>query len=252
MSSRSMAAVVAAACALSLAACSSNSTDSKDSKDSGKSATSSSSKSTPPPAAKDVWNKTQDTLGTYKSLDLKFDGEFNKMTDMDVKGDVDGEPQQITGTTQGSKIGYLSTGGKTYIKADSAFWTKEGHLPASMTSQVADKWFVSPSSGSSMKGVLSGMIASLRNDTESKDLLDGKATITSDTLDGKDVWKLTGSDKKASAWVSKDERHDLLKVEGPNTMGPAGTRMSMTIVSHDKDYGLTAPADAKSMQDLTQ
>lgn len=212
------------------------------------------------PKAKDAWNKAQDTAGAYKSMEVKASGKSKgKPANFAIKGDVDGDPQSLSGEMEGGKMDAVMVGDKAYIKADSAYWkTAMGSsaTTSAMTSLMADKWIESPQSGSSSSNdTLKDLVKELKDDNNAsnKKLLSDKATVTDEKVDGRDAWKIESEDKKVKAWVSKEDSRDVLKVEGWEAKTSSSSNDEMTTVnflSHDKDYGIKAPSGAKKMTDL--
>lgn len=212
------------------------------------------------PKAKDAWNASQESAGKYKSMEVKASGKSNgKPASFTIKGDVDGDPQTLSGEMEGGKMEAVIVGSKSYIKADSAYWKSAmGNSGASsaMTSMMADKWVESPESNSEdASDTLKDLVKELKDDNNAsnKKLLSDKATVTEEKVDGKDAWKIESEDKKVKAWVSKEDSRDVLKVEGWEAKTSSSSNDEMTTVnflSHDKDYGIKAPSGAKKMTDL--
>lgn len=191
-------------------------------------------------------------------MDIKASGKSNgKPADISVKGDVDGEPQTIGGTMDGGKMEGVLVGGKTYIKADEAYWKSldSSGSSASMAAKAADKWLEIPQSSSTKSSdTLKDLVDEIKDDSadSNKKLLSDKATVTSDSVDGKDAWKIESEDKKARAWVSQEDSGDLLKLEGWQGKSSSGSEALSTInfLSHDQNYGIKAPSGAKGMTDI--
>lgn len=213
------------------------------------------------PKAKDAWNASQETAGKYKSMEVKASGKSKgKPANVDIKGDVDGDPQTFGGEMEGGKMEAVIVGSKAYIKGDSAYWKSlsgGSSTTSAMTSMMADKWVESPNNDSgSANDTLKDLVKELKDDSNesNKKLLSDKATVTEDKVDGKDAWKIESEDKKVKAWVSKEDSRDVLKVEGwqgKNSTSSSNDEMTtVTFLSHDKDYGIKAPSGAKKMTDL--
>ena len=213
------------------------------------------------PKAKDAWNASQETVGKYKSMEIKGSGKSSgKPANVNVKGDVDGDPQTFGGELEGGKMEAVLVGNKAYIKGDSTYWKSlsgGSSATSAMASMMADKWVESPNNDSgSADDTLKSLVKELKDDNNesNKKLLSDKATVTEDKVDGKDAWKIESEDKKVKAWVSKEDTRDVLKVEGweaKNSSSSSNDQMTtVTFVSHDKDYGIKAPSGAKKMTDL--
>lgn len=208
------------------------------------------------PSAKDAWSKAQDTAGTYKSLEVKATGKTDgKDSNMTVKGAVDDSKTQLDGTMGGPKVSIITLDKKSWIKADEAYWKQTmGSTNAAMASKAANIWLEVPeSTSSSDSDTLSSLVKELRDDSKdtNKRLLSDKSTVSEDTVDGTQAWKITTEDEKTHAWVSQDDAHDVLKLDGAAEKGKENDAMNaMTFVSHDKDYGIKAPSSAKSVMDV--
>lgn len=209
------------------------------------------------PTAKDAWNTAQDTLGTYKSLKMTAKGtDDGKPLEMSVEGTVDGKTQHITGKQGSGSFEMITVGGKTYMKANSAYYdqssgTSSTDTDKAMGKAMADKWVEIPSSTTSELALTQSFIKDMRDDSDddSKKLLSDKATVTDDSVDGKDAWKITSEDKKLSVWVSQDDKRDLLKASGME--GSKKDSMSeVTFGDANKSFDIKAPSGAKSITDL--
>lgn len=215
------------------------------------------------PKAKAAWNKAQDTAGAYKSLELKGEGTSDgKPATMTAKGDVNGGKLEMSGKIGDGTMDLITVDSKNYMKANKAFFTQtsSGSPAASNTDKIADKWLEMPADGSSNTG-FKKLIDNIKNDSSepNKKLLSDKATVSEDKVDGKDAWKIQSEDKKVTAWVSQEDRRDILKTEGFDSASVASTSGSsaksdesmktVTFLSHDKDYGIKAPSGATSITD---
>lgn len=211
------------------------------------------------PPAKDAWNKAQDKLGTYKSMAVSADGtdDKNKKTAMTINGTVDGKSTDMTmkGDTGSAEIRVI--GDKTYMKGDKGFWSSTSGGTDATAEKMVDKWVEMPSSQSkTTDSPFKEMIKEFQDDNSdfNKKMLSDKATVESDSVNGKGAWKITSEDKKSIAWVSDDDKFDLLKIQGDNvsksTSGSSGKLSQVTINNHDQEVKVEKPADAKSLTDL--
>lgn len=219
------------------------------------------------PKAADAWNKTQDRFGQYKSLKMTAKGtQDGKAITAEAFGDVEGKSSQMDISMDGAKATLLTAGGKHYMKGDKAYYdklVKEGSSSSSsdtmssMYDKMADKW-IETGKASSDSSFFKDMKKDIQDDSDevNKKLLSDKATVEEDSVDGKDAWKITSEDKKAIAWVSADDKYDLLKLSGVDFSSSSGTDSSKSKLNEatfsdvDKDFGIKAPSDAKSMTDL--
>lgn len=214
------------------------------------------------PAAKDAWNKTQDRVGTYKTVKISANGTTDgKKISAKVFGEVNGKSNQMDIAQDGAKASLLTVNGKQYMKADKAYYNSLSKGSAgssgasSMYSKLADKWIeTGKASGDSF---FTDMKKDIQDDSNAtvKKFLSDKATVTEDKVDGKDAWKITSEDKKATAWVSKDDNYDLLKLSGAefNSKQTGSDKSKLDEVKfsdYNKDFNIKAPSDAKSMTEL--
>lgn len=252
---RTTAAAIALAATATMGMTACGGSDSPKAKESSKA--SETSKAQPAPKAKDAFNKAQDAVAKYKSMEISASGKSaGKPANLSAKGELDGDPQSFDATMEGGKIQAVVTGGKNYVKGDSAYWKQVMGSEGSpqMASKMADKWLESPEKTTSKDNILKELVDELKDDNSAsnKKLLSDKATVTEESVNGKNAWKITSEDKKTMAWVSQEASGDLLKIEGweGKSSSTKDALTGMTFPSHDKDYGIKAPAGAKSVTDL--
>ena len=94
---------------------------------------------------------------------------------------------------------------------------------------------------------------SIQDDKNSSNsqLLSKDAAVSSETLNGKDVWKITGPNKLTTAWVSKGSKPELLKTENYiAVMGVAGSEelSSATFMEFNRVATISEPEVPVSTQ----
>lgn len=145
--------------------------------------------------------------------------------------------------------------GETYLKPSLEFLTSSASGSAqSKHSAYADRWLHDPRSTEDFSGTFKEFLnrpfdaASPR----SKALFGASCTVTSATLDGKDVWKLTAQDDSgtATAYVAADGTHRLLR----HTWDAAASADETSIYTEfDQPRKITRPPNVTevNLRDLT-
>ena len=207
------------------------------------------------PKAADAWNKSQDAMGKYKSMNIHAEGVDNsKPIALDLDGTVDGK-QAKAKVKQGAEVAeYILTNDKTYMKANDKMLASQFGT-SSVTSKMADKWVEVPKSASSANtnDVLKDLVKGYQDDSSdfSKKMSSAKATVTEDKVNGQDAWKIVSEDKKATVWLAQNETYDLLKAEGEKVGGSNTSKMNkLELRDHDKPVNAQAPAGAKDLAEL--
>ena len=213
-----------------------------------------------PPKASEVWSKTQDRLKSYTSLTMTMAGtSAGKKMQVDVSGDTAGTKQRMDVDQDGAKSTVLTVDNKKYVKSNKKLIEEtakgQGSANSAMVSKMADKWLeTGPATPSDF--VLKKLQDDLTDpqDKDTKKLSANTAKVTSDTVNGKDAWKITSDQKKAIAWVSADGKYDLLKLSGSRLSESGGSSKDkideVTFSDYNKNFDIKKPADAKRPEDL--
>jgi hypothetical protein len=111
-------------------------------------------------------------------------------------------------------IEILTTAGSTYVKADAAYWTKNG-TPA-IAKQAAGKYLKVPAG--SAAGASIPTVGTLLDQIFSKDISAASklnTTVTKTTLAGVPAYLMTTKADQTKVYVSADGAAHLMRVEGP-------------------------------------
>ena len=209
------------------------------------------------PTAEEAWSKAQDRLGTYTSLTMDASGKNEgKLLHMTVRGAVDGKTQQVTAEQGAARFELITVGGKSYMKANDAYLATAGGTTPDATDKAMQKamkgrWVQMPAGSRSEEDTAfaGGMIKDMRDDSDedSKKLLSKDATVTADEVNGKEAWKISSKDKSLNAWVSADDKYDVLKVTGA---GGKDAMSTMIFSDPNAKVDITKPAGAKNLAEL--
>lgn len=154
---------------------------------------------------------------------------------IDIKGQTDDKNQVITiKTATDGTATVLTVNGKSYVKADKTYWTKQG-APAAAAASIADKYVAVPAGkDSSFKQFsLKTLLAGVTKDFDTTGASADDTTVTSTTFSGQPALKLAPksgtSTKDASITTTSDAKHYPLQVISSsgtvtfsewNTVGP--------------------------------
>lgn len=211
----------------------------------GPSQSSSTSESTPT-SAREVFEKTQDRVETYSSVafsgPMDFEGEN---ADVSLEGTTDGKSSRAdVDSVELGKFEVLKVNDSGYMKAPAAFWRKTGAGAAS--SLVANKWIKLSADDAAAQDLqdisVKPLVESFTSDTdsESRQLLAPDAMLSTEKLDGKDVYRIESSDHKTVVWASQDGKYDLLKF----VTSEDGERTEVKVSKHNSVPTISAPQDA--------
>ena len=173
------------------------------------------------------------TQGEEISLDLTLTDEGNCEGEVGVQG----------GTAQ-----IISLDGKSWFKADEAFWeASAGEAAGQITAMVGDKWVVQPGEASFASFC---DLDTLLEELGSND--DREVTKQEDTeeIDGQEAVVLdseTSDGDPLTAWVSVDDPHHILQMQVDEGDEPG----KVTFSEFDEEVSIEAPAKEDTI-DLSQ
>jgi hypothetical protein len=132
---------------------------------------------------------------------------------INIAGDRAGKNMRAIINDGTGEIEILTTGGQTYLKADAAYWTKNG--TAAIAKQAAGKYIKVPAASAAGVGALT--VGSLLDQIMAKDM---SATSKVDTkvektnVNGVPAYAMTTKSDGTKIFVSADGQARLLRVEG--------------------------------------
>jgi len=205
---------LAAAIALGLSACASTTPTSK-----AKPISSSSATTAPDAAA--VYQLMRTSAAAAKSVHIK--GAFiekGQKLQIDVAGDRAGKNTRVIVKDGANAIEILTTGGKTYIKANAAYWTKNASAAAAKL--AADKYVTIPAgSAPSMDSLQVGTLLdkTLAKDMTAVQKLNTKVEKTE--VNGVHAYLITDkiTSDGSKVYASADGQAHLLRIESPKGQG---------------------------------
>lgn len=224
------------------------------SQSSSASSSSSSSSSQEMPSGKETFSKAQDRVAEYKSMTIST--TFTQSTgvaQLKYSGATDDSWTDATVTDKDAgKLRIIHMNKTAYYYGDNDYWTAL-KLPKAAVNALSDKW-VKVSEQQFQKEPLSNLklstivhqITSDSDDT-SHLLLSDKSKATKEKLDGKDVYKVVGSDDRTTIWVSADGKYDLLKAF---TADDAGQFSELVISDQDSAKKPSVPPGAVDINTL--
>jgi hypothetical protein len=173
--------------------------------------------------------------GQLTSSDQKVGLDLSVTTDGQCQGTV---------SVGGGSAQVLSTGDRSWMKPDDAFWEEQAPDQASLIEQtVGDKWVVAPSETDFASFCdLDSFLDAFDKDNDKSDGPTEKGGVES--VGGSDALKLLGKSdgQDMSAWVAVDSPHRLLKIE----LAPGGdTSGTVTFSEFDEPVDVKAPADSE-------
>jgi phage tail sheath protein FI len=203
------------AVALALSACASNTSETKPKSGSSSSAVETGNSASAlfqrlrknSAAAKSVRIKgsiTNDATTTSKAMTVK----------VDIAGDRAGKNLQAIVNDGTGAIEILTVGGQTYLKADKAYWTKNG--TAAIAKLAAGKYIKVPAA--SAAGMSDLTVGKLLDQIFAKDIsAEGKlnTNVTKTVVNGIPAYLMTTKADATKIYVSADGQTRLLRVEGP-------------------------------------
>ena len=203
-----------AAVALSLSACTSTPAPGKAKTSSSSTATSA---ATTAPTAATVYQLMRKSGAAAKSVHIRgaFTDKGQKLQ-IDIAGDRAGKNMRALVNDGNGQVEILTAEGNVYVKADAAYWTKNGS--AAIAKVAAGKYVKAPASASGLDALKVGTLLDqiVASDMSSADKLNTKVQTT--VVDGAPAYLMTtkvGEDAKI--YVSADGRARLLRVEGPKS-----------------------------------
>ena len=192
-------------------------------------------------SAQTIVDETEKDMKALSSLsmsgDITTDGQ---KLGLDMSLDSDGNCQGTLDLQQGSAQ-ILSIDGKSWLKADAAFWQSTAGSSASMVQQiVGDKWVVMPASESGFTDVcdLDSLLSQMGDDNNDK----GATVGDTEEVDGQETVKVTTKTDQgdpATAWVTTDDPHYILKMQVTQGSEPG----QITFSDFNDKLDLTPPAD---------
>jgi len=208
---------VAVAVSLGLSACASNTSDTK----AKPGASSSSSAVEKGSSASALFQQLRRSSAAAKSVRIKgsiTNGATSTSKAMTVKVDIAGDRagknlRAMVNDGTGA-IEILTVGGQTYLKADAAYWTKNG--TAAIAKQAAGKYIKVPAA--SAAGMSDLTVGKLLDQIFAKDIsTEGKlnTTVTKTEVNGAPAYLMTTKADATKVYVSADGQTRLLRVEGP-------------------------------------
>ena len=206
---------LAVAVALGLSACASNTSETK------AKASSSSSAVETGHSASALFQQLRKNSAAAKSVRIKgsiTNGATTSSKAMTVKVDIAGDRagknlRAIVNDGSGA-IEILTAGGQTYLKADTAYWTKNG--TAAIAKLAAGKYIKVPAA--SAAGMSDLTVGKLLDQIFAKDIsTEGKlnTTVTKTEINGIPAYLMTTKADSTKIYVSADGQTRLLRVEGP-------------------------------------
>ena len=205
--------VLAAAVALGLSACTSSPPAVK-----AKPASPSSSPRVAAGSAAALFQQMRNSSTAAKSVRIK--GALGNATNtaarvqIDIAGDRAGKNTRVTANDGTGALEILTVGGKSYLKADAAYWTKNGS--AAIARIAADKYVEVPAGSAAVMGDLTvGRLLDrvFAKDISTVDTLNTK--VNSADVNGVPAYLMTTKGTATKIYVSVDGLAHLLRVQSP-------------------------------------
>jgi hypothetical protein len=154
-------------------------------------------------AAKSVWIKgtvTNGASGASKAVTAKIE----------IAGDLTGKNNLVVVNDGAGVVEMLTVGGKTYRKADAAYWTK--NYSAAVAKTLAGKYTLlsAASAGATGAPTVSGLLDQIFSSAKSQ----LSPTVVKTQVNGVPAFLLTTKTNDTKIYVSADEKTLLLRVEG--------------------------------------
>lgn len=241
---------LAASAVLGLSACSSSSSTGTTSpaKASSSASSSASSPKTASDSAAALFDQLRKSGTAAKSVRIKgsiTNGSTNekavKVT-VDIAGDREGKNMQAIVNDGTGAIEILTVGGQTYLKADTAYWTKNGS--AAIAKIAAGKYIKVPAGSAAGIGGLT--VGKLMDQIFAKDIsAAGKlnTTVTKTQINEVPAYLMTTKLDDTKIYVSADGTAHLLRVEGAKGQQ---TRLDFT------EWNAVAPASPPPADQLAK
>jgi len=189
------------------------------------------------PASSEVYQQMRNSAAAAKSVHIK--GAFienGKRLQIDVAGDRAGTNTRVIVNDGTGAVEILTVKGRFYLKADTAYWTKNGS--AAIAKVAAGKYVTVPAAAEAgMDNLKVGTLLDkiLARDMSTADKLNTK--VEEGEIDGVSVYRMT--DKVGSngskIYVSADGRARLMRIEGPKSQG------SLNFTEWDSVVPVSAP-----------
>jgi len=164
---------------------------------------------------------------------------------VDIAGDRAGKNTRVTADDGTGIVEILTAGGKSYLKADAAFWTKNGS--AAIARSAAGKYVEVPAGSSAVMGDIS--VGKLLDRVFAKDLSAvGKLNtkVTASEVNGVPAYLMTTKADGTRIYVSTDAQARLLRVEGVKGAKGQGTTLDFS------QWNAVPPASAPPASQLTK
>jgi len=223
---------LAAAAVLALSACSSSSptaTTSPAKAASGSSSSTAGPKTTSS-SASELFDQLRKSGAAAKSVRIKGSITNGSITNkavkvkVDIAGDRAGKNMQAIVNDGTGDVEILTVGGQTYLKADTAYWTKNGS--AAVAKLAAGKYIKVPAGSAAGMGGLT--VGTLLDQIFAQDISTaGKlnATVKKTQIDGVAAYLMTTKLDGTKIYVAADGTAHLLRVEGTKS---AQTRLDFS------------------------
>lgn len=186
-------------------------------------------------SAKQVEKDVKAAMADVKSVHIAGDitQEGTKLS-LDLSLNTDGDCEGTLGLGTMGEFEMISTGGKSYVKPDAAFWKASG--AGAIADKVKGKWVAGGDTFGDLTTFcdLKGLLKSMTADDDKY----SKVTSTDTKVDGEDVVKVafaSTDDAKGTLYVASDEPHHLVKAD----LGEDG---SLTFSEFDEPVEPKAPA----------
>jgi len=165
-----------------------------------------------------LFQQLRKSTAAAKSVRIKgtiAKGSTNKAAkvQIDIAGDRAGKNTRVTANDGSGSIEILTAGGKSYLKADAAFWTKNGS--AATARLAAGKYVEVPAESAAAMGNLT--VGKLLDQVFAKDLSAvGKLnnTVRTADLNGVTAFLMTTKVDGTRIYLSTDGQARLLRVQG--------------------------------------
>ena len=192
------------------------------------------------PSASDLYSRAQDVLEKTKTLTVRthvtVDGETYTVT---TRGSVAGTPVAKTYShpTEGTEELRL-IGKALYLKGDVDYWGPD-------YAGYSGRWTLSPDDEWAREAVSEMRMKSLIDELTDDDgpmapMLADDAYVIEDNLDGRRMYCLHSADGQIRAWISKDGKNQLARIEG--IVYEDGAKAAEEYSGYDGDYSdIVAP-----------
>jgi hypothetical protein len=211
---RSRSLALAAAVVLGLSACSSTAANDKAAKASSTVSSAATSGATSPAAA--LFQQARKSGTAAKSVRIKgtvANGASSGKTvtvKIDIAGDLSGKNNTALVNDGTGAMELLTVGGLTYLKADTAYWTKNGN--AAMAKLAAGKYIKVPAASAAKMN--DNTVGNLLNQIYASATGRLNSTVEKTQVNGVPAYLLTTKANDTKIYVSADGQAHLLRVEG--------------------------------------